>query len=69
MSVETKEGFQQVHILIRRCGKGTLGDDLIMNGGDRVVSLEVKRRVKLTGSELDQHRLKVNDRKRVMVKS
>jgi len=45
-------------IITSRCDAGTLGDDLIKNGGDRVISLDVKRRVKLTGAELEQHRQK-----------
>jgi len=48
-------------ILTSRCGMGTLGEDLIKNGGDRVINLEVKRRVKLTGTELEQYRLKERD--------
>jgi len=42
-------------IITSRCDEGTLGADLIANGGDRVISLDVKRRVKLTGAELEQH--------------
>ena len=44
-----------------RCDEGTLGADLIANGGDRVISLDVKRRVKLTGAELEQHIKKVTN--------
>jgi len=43
-------------ILTSRSSPGTLGMDLINNGGDRVMNLEVKRRIKLTGSELDEYR-------------
>ena len=35
---------------------GSLGHDLIVNGTDRVVELDVKKRVKLTGSELEDFR-------------
>jgi len=51
-------------ILTSRCGEGTLGADLIKNGGDRVISLNVKRRVKLTGTELEQFRLKEREANR-----
>ena len=47
--------------LIFRCDAGTLGADLIANGGDRVISLDVKRRVKLTGAELEEHIKKVSN--------
>ena len=43
-----------------RSSTETLAGDLIANGGNRVVSLEVRRRVKLTGAELEEHRLKVS---------
>ena len=38
---------------------GTLAHDLITRGGnDRVVNLEVKKRVKLTGTELEDYKRK-----------
>ena len=43
-------------ILTSRSSPGTLGNDLIQNGGDRVMNLEVRRRIKLTGQELDDFR-------------
>jgi cleavage and polyadenylation specificity factor subunit 2 len=42
-----------------RPSSDTLGGDLIANGGGRVITLEVKRRVKLTGAELEEFRIKV----------
>jgi len=49
-------------ILTSRCGTGTLGEDLILNGGNRVVSLDVGRRIKLAGAELEQYRLKEKEK-------
>jgi len=43
-------------ILTSRSSPGTLGNDLIKNGGDRVMNLEVRRRIKLTGQELEDFR-------------
>jgi len=43
-------------ILTSRSSPGTLGRDLIVNGGERSISLQVRRRVKLTGQELEDHR-------------
>jgi len=43
-------------ILTSKTSPGTLARDLIDNGGDRTIQLEVKRRVKLVGQELEQHR-------------
>ncbi len=48
-------------VVCYRCDAGTLGADLIANGGDRVISLDVKRRVKLTGTELEEHLKKVTN--------
>jgi len=46
-------------ILTSRSPKGTLAHDLITRGGnDRVVNLEVKKRVKLTGTELEDYKRK-----------
>lgn len=45
-------------ILTSRSSSNTLAADLIANGGNRVISLEVKRRVKLTGAELEEFRAK-----------
>ncbi|XP_060805281.1 probable cleavage and polyadenylation specificity factor subunit 2 [Amyelois transitella] len=52
-------------ILTARTSPGTLARDLIENGGDRVLELTVRKRVRLEGAELDeflqQQRLKVNN--------
>jgi cleavage and polyadenylation specificity factor subunit 2 len=45
-------------ILTSRPSPGTLGRDLIVNGGDRTIPIEVRRRIKLTGQELEQFRAK-----------
>lgn len=45
-------------ILTSRSSPGTLGRDLIVNGGDRTIPIEVRRRIKLTGQELEQYRAK-----------
>merc|ERR1712025_912190 len=45
-------------ILTSRSSPGTLGRDLIVNGGDRTIPIEVRRRIKLTGQELEQFRAK-----------
>jgi len=45
-------------ILTSRSSPGTLGRDLIENGGDRTIPIEVRRRIKLTGPELEQFRAK-----------
>jgi len=45
-------------ILTSRPSPGTLGRDLITNGGDRVIPIEVRRRIKLVGQELEQFRAK-----------
>ena len=38
---------------------GTLAHDLVSRGGnDRVISLEIKKRVKLTGAELEEFKRK-----------
>lgn len=41
-------------IFTSRCAPGTLGHDLITNGTNRVIPLDVKKRVKLTGPELEE---------------
>jgi len=46
--------------MLFRSSSDTLAGDLIANGGGRVISLEVKRRVKLSGAELEEFRLKVS---------
>jgi len=43
-------------ILTSKASKGTLARDLQDNGGDRTIPIEVKRRVKLVGQELEQYR-------------
>jgi len=45
-------------ILTSRSSPGTLGRDLINEGGDRTIPIEVRRRIKLTGQELEQYRAK-----------
>jgi len=42
-------------ILTTRTSPGTLARDLIDNGGDRLISLVIKKRVKLEGAELDEY--------------
>lgn len=37
-----------------RTSPGTLARDLVDNGGNRAIEVEVKRRVKLEGSELEE---------------
>jgi len=43
-------------ILTSKASEGTLARDLQDNGGDRTIPVEVKRRVKLVGQELEQFR-------------
>jgi len=43
-------------ILTSKASEGTLARDLQDNGGDRTIPIEVKRRVKLVGQELEQFR-------------
>jgi cleavage and polyadenylation specificity factor subunit 2 len=45
-------------ILTSRSSPGTLGRDLITNGGNRSIPIEVRRRIKLMGLELEQFRAK-----------
>lgn len=42
-------------ILTTRTSPGTLARDLIDNGGNRTIDLEVRRRVKLEGAELEEY--------------
>ncbi|KAK9729155.1 Zn-dependent metallo-hydrolase RNA specificity domain [Popillia japonica] len=42
-------------IITTRTSPGTLARDLVDNGGGRTIDLEVKRRVKLEGVELEEH--------------
>lgn len=42
-------------IFTTRTSPGTLARDLIDNGGNRTIELEVKRRVKLEGAELEEY--------------
>lgn len=51
-------------IFTKRCAPGTLGHDLMVNGSGRVVVIESKKRVKLTGSELDEYKRKKGKDKR-----
>jgi cleavage and polyadenylation specificity factor subunit 2 len=44
-----------------RSSSDTLAGDLIANGGGRVITMEVKRRIKLTGAELEEFRIKVGE--------
>lgn len=43
-------------IITTRTSPGTLARDLVDNGGNRAIDVEVKRRVKLEGEELDEYR-------------
>jgi len=43
-------------ILTSKASEGTLARDLQDNGGDRTITIDVKRRVKLVGQELEQFR-------------
>lgn len=45
-------------ILTSRSSPGTLARDLIENGGNRNIVLEVKKRVRLEGAELEEHQKK-----------
>lgn len=49
-------------ILTTRTSPGTLTRDLIENGGNRLIELHVKRRVKLEGAELEEHQRKELER-------
>ncbi|XP_043473723.1 probable cleavage and polyadenylation specificity factor subunit 2 [Leptopilina heterotoma] len=42
-------------IITNRTSPGTLARDLVELGGNRTISLEVKKRVKLEGTELEEH--------------
>jgi len=54
----TETCFDSSIIFTNRCAPGTLGYDLMTNGTNRVLPLDVKKRVRLTGSELDEFRRK-----------
>lgn len=56
-------------ILTSRSSPGTLGRDLVVNGGDRVIPLEVRRRIKLTGLELEEFRLKEKEKEKKNISS
>lgn len=45
-------------IITSRTSPGTLARDLVENGGNRSITLDIKRRVKLEGSELEEHQKK-----------
>ena len=45
-------------ILTSKSSPGTLARDLLDKGGDRTIPIEVKRRIKLVGQELEQFRTK-----------
>lgn len=51
-------------ILTSRSSPGTLARDLIVNGGDRVIPLDVRRRIKLTGVELEEFRQKEKEKEK-----
>ena len=52
-------------IFTKRCSPGTLGHDLMVNGSNRVVPIDAKKRVKLAGAELDEYkRKKAKDKRR-----
>ena len=40
-------------VFTNRCTSGTLGADLLANGNNRVITVESKKRVKLSGAELE----------------
>lgn len=42
-------------ILTSRTSPGTLARDLVEKGGNRNISLEVKKRIKLEGTELEEY--------------
>lgn len=42
-------------ILTSRTSPGTLARDLIEKGGNRTITLDVKRRVRLEGAELEEY--------------
>jgi len=56
-------------ILTNRSSPGTLGRSLILEGGDRVMPLEVRRRIKLTGVELEEYRQKEKEKEKKTVSS
>lgn len=62
-------------ILTSRSSPGTLGRDLVTHslspqgGEDRVIPLEVRRRIKLTGAELEEFRLKEKEKDKKAVSS
>ncbi|XP_059082157.1 cleavage and polyadenylation specificity factor subunit 2-like [Tigriopus californicus] len=43
-------------IITSRTGEGTLAHDLVANGTNRTINLEIKKRVKLSGAELEEHK-------------
>jgi len=50
-------------VFTNRCPSGTLGHDLLVNGNNRMISVESKKRVKLTGAELDDFNRRKNKEK------
>ncbi|KAI4467288.1 cleavage and polyadenylation specificity factor subunit 2 [Holotrichia oblita] len=53
-------------IITTRTSPGTLARDLVDNGGGRTIDLEVKRRVKLEGVELEEHEKKKEKNSRII---
>lgn len=49
-------------IITTRTSPGTLARDLVENGGNRTIDLEVKRRVKLEGAELEEYEKKEREK-------
>lgn len=45
-------------IITNRSSPGTLARDLVENGGNRNITLEIKKRVKLEGAELEEYQKK-----------
>lgn len=45
-------------IITSRTSPGTLARDLVENGGNRNIVLEIKKKVKLEGAELDEYQKK-----------
>jgi len=51
------------YVLIRRTSPGTLARQLIENGGKLPLNLEIRRRVRLEGAELEEYQRKERENK------
>lgn len=49
-------------LIFFRTSPGTLARDLIENGGNRIIELQVKKRVKLEGAELEEYQRKEREK-------